>query len=176
MFRNVLLTLAVSFLLICIPSMVILAQDSPPDAPVSESQLNMIAFTTTDILQPEIIQQLHDIGLTSEDVEEIQGIAIARDSSSYNSAVTRSSMDQESFFCPCAAGDTSNVIFQTGPGYVNVLHEYSNGFTVNVGTMTCPAHAVFCIWAASSQRPGLSPSWFLVHHSSHAHRIHWWCS
>lgn len=157
--------------------MVVLAQDSPSDESASESRLNMTVITATAVLQNdrETIQQLRNAGFTSEEIEGIRSMVVARDASSYSGTVAGSSGGQVSFFCPCDSGDASNVIFQTGLGHITVLHEYTSGFRVNVGTMTCPSHAIFCVWSASSQRPGLSPSWFVVHHQSYAHRIHSWC-
>ena len=91
MFRNALLTSVVSLLLMCVSSMVVLAQDSLPDDPISESRLNMTVITATAVLQNdrETIQQLRNAGFTSEEIEGIRSTVVARDASSYSGSVCR---------------------------------------------------------------------------------------
>ena len=165
-----------AFLMFCISSTVALAQDgnsgnSPDLNAQGSSSLSRVVVTENDLIQndQETVQRLHDLGLTSQQIAELRGQATG-------APIALQSQQQASFHCPCSVSATSNITFQTGVGFVSVLHEYTSGFRVHVGTMTCPAHALFCIWSASSQRPGLSPSWFIVSHTSYAHRIHWWCS
>ncbi len=180
--RTIRIFFAALFVFYVVP-MAALAQDggnAPNLDEQSGQQLSMFVVTVSDMLQsdPNTIQTLLDLGFTSQQTQELQSesVSSAASSSDGSSVALQSSQQLTSMSCPCAESATSNVIFQTGPGHIFVRHEYRSGLVVHVGAMTCPAHAWFCVWTASTQRPGQSPAWFIVGHTSYAHRIHNWCS
>lgn len=177
MFRNALLTSVVLLLLMCVSSMVVLAQDGPTDASVSESQSNMIIFTATDLLEdtPETIQELRDLGVPNADIARLQiHVSTQTSASPSRGVVGTSSVDGIS--CPCGVGQQANMLLQTGAGNVYVKHTYTNGYTEPVGTHYCPNDALFCVFYASAQESGHAPWRFIARSSYYNHAISTWCS
>ena len=180
MFRNALLTSVVSLLLMCVSSMVVLAQDGSTDVSVSGSQLSMTTFTVADVIRndPRITQSLRQIGLSGAQIEEVRRNGMAQSTSVSGSAHARSDSTRW-FFRPCNTGRRSWIIFQIGPGGIGALTTYqrfSDDSTIIVDkeSNACPVDAV-CGFIASAQSPGLAPSYWGIRYNGPVTRFLSWC-